>query len=188
LIAGVLLAAGESRRFGGQKLLEDWRGEPLVARAARCMLGGGLGEVVVVIPPLATMRAALHQLRVRLVENAEPRRGMGHSIALGIGALAPGAGAALLAVADQPLMDEQIISRLCAAYVRGAIVTPRYGSHPGNPRLFDRRYFAELQELAGDVGGQAVATAHPEAVIECLFPERSGLDIDRPEDLALLLG
>ena len=188
LIAGVLLAAGQSRRFGGKKLLESWRGEPLIARAARCMLGGGLSQVVVVIPEDTAMRAALSHLEMTLVENGEPERGIGHSIALGVGALPRSAEAAMLAVADQPLMDEQLIGQLCAAYVPGAIVTPRYGSHRGNPRLFDRRYFAELRELVGDVGGQAVAAAHPEAIIECVFQERSGLDVDRPEDLARLLG
>lgn len=186
MIGGVLLAAGESRRFGGQKLLEDWRGDTLVARAARCMLGGGLSMVVVVVPRHAAMREALSHLHLTLVENREPQRGIGHSIALGVGALPRSADAALLAVADQPLMDEQLIEQLCAAFVPGAIVTPRYGSHSGNPRLFDRRYFAELRKLVGDVGGQAVAAAHPEAVIECVFPERSGLDVDRPEDLTLL--
>jgi len=188
LIAGVLLAAGQSRRFGGKKLLESWRGEPLIARAARCMLDGGLRQVVVVIPEDTAMRAALSHLEMTLVENGEPERGIGHSIALGVGALPRSAEAAMLAVADQPLMDEQLIGQLCAAYVPGAIVTPRYGSHRGNPRLFDRRYFAELRELVGDVGGQAVAAAHPEAIIECVFQERSGLDVDRPEDLARLLG
>ena len=188
MIAGVLLGAGESRRFKGQKLLELWHGEALVARAARSMLGGGLSQVVVVIPKDPAMRAVLSHLQLTLVENREPERGIGHSIALGVGALPRSAEAALLAVADQPLMDEQLIRQLCAAYVPGAIVTPRYGSHPGNPRLFDRRYFAELKELVGDVGGQLVAAAHPEAVIECVLPERLGLDVDRPEDLFGLPG
>jgi molybdenum cofactor cytidylyltransferase len=188
LIAGVLLAAGESRRFGRQKLLELWSGEPLVARAARSLLDGGLSPIVVVIPPLAAIREALSHLELTLVVNAEPRRGISHSIALALAALPDSAGAALLAVADQPLMDAPLVARLCAAYVPGAIVTPRYGSHQGNPRLFDRGYFAELSRLAGDVGGQAVALAHPDSVIECDFPERSGLDLDRPEDISRIRG
>jgi CTP:molybdopterin cytidylyltransferase MocA len=186
LIAGVLLAAGESRRFGGQKLLEQWKGETLVARAARSMLSGGLDPVVVVVPPVLAIREALRHLELTLVENREPRRGISHSIALGVGSLGPGADAALLAVADQPLMDELLVARLCAAFVPGAIVAPRYGSHQGNPRLFDRSYFAELSGLSGDAGGQLVAAAHPEVVIECVFPEGSGLDVDRPVDFTRL--
>jgi molybdenum cofactor cytidylyltransferase len=188
LIAGVLLAAGESRRFARQKLLELWRGEPLVARAARSLRDGGLSPIVVVVPPVASVREALSHLEVALVVNAEPGRGISHSIALALAALPDSAAAALLAVADQPLMDAPLVARLCAAYVPGAIVTPRYGSHQGNPRLFDRRYFAELSQLEGDVGGHAVALSHPGAVIECVFPERSGLDLDRPEDINRILG
>lgn len=188
MIAGVLLAAGESRRFGRQKLLEPWDGEPLVARAARSLLEAGLSPIVVVIPALAAIREALSHLDLTLVENGEPGRGISHSIALAIGALPESAVAALLAVADQPLMDAPLVARLRAAYVPGAIVTPRYGSHPGNPRLFDRHYFGELRQLEGDVGGQAVAAAHPNAVIECVFPERYGLDVDRPQDIKPILG
>lgn len=187
MIAGVLLAAGQSQRFGRQKLLEPWGGEPLVVRAARSLLDGGLNPIVAVVPPLAAIRQALGQLEIRLVENAEPERGISHSIALAIAALPGSTAAALLAVADQPLMDASLVARLRAAYVPGSIVTSRYGSHSGNPRLFDRCYFGELSQLEGDIGGQAVAALHPEAVIECVFPERAGLDVDRPEDIDRIL-
>jgi molybdenum cofactor cytidylyltransferase len=188
LIAGVLLAAGESRRFGGQKLLESWHGEPLVGRAARCLVAAGLRPVVVVVGLQMAVREALADQDVDLVENAEPSRGIAHSISLGIGALPASSVAALLAVADQPFIDEHVIARLCAAFRTGAIVSPRFGSHAGNPRIFDRRFFAELARLSGDVGGQQVAAAHPEAVIECIFPEQFGLDLDRREDWPGLMG
>jgi CTP:molybdopterin cytidylyltransferase MocA len=67
-------------------------------------------------------------------------------------------------------------------------VEPRYGEHPGNPRIFDRRFFSELASLRADVGGQLVARAHPDAIVERTFPERVGMDIDRPEDWRRLLG
>jgi molybdenum cofactor cytidylyltransferase len=188
LIAAVLLAAGESNRFGGQKLLETWRGQPLIARAAGSLLGAGLRPVVVVVPPAKAFSEALKGQELVLIENHQPERGIGHSIALGIGGLPAGVAAALLAVADQPLMDEPLIKALCAAYVPGAIVAPRYGTHQGNPRIFDRLFFAELLRLDGDRGGQTVASAHRGQVIECSFPEEAGLDIDRPSDFQRLPG
>jgi len=187
MIAAVLLAAGESSRFGRPKLLERWKGDSLVARVARVLLGAGLRPVVVVVPPLPAFRAALRGLEVDIVENPEPARGIGRSVALGIAALPKAARAALVAVADQPLIDEAAIRRLCEAFGADRIVVPRYGSHPGNPRIFDRQFFPELAALRGDVGGQVVAAAHPDAVVECRFDERIGWDVDVPADWARLL-
>ncbi|MEO6796078.1 MAG: nucleotidyltransferase family protein [Candidatus Dormibacter sp.] len=188
MIAGVLLAAGDSRRFGRVKQLESWDGEPLMARAARSFIDAGLDPVVVVVPMLPAVRASLAGLPVSVVENRDPGRGIGRSIALGIGALPEGAPAALVGVADQPFVDAAVIRRLCAAFIPGRIVTPRYGAHGGNPRIFDRRFFPELVALGGDVGGQSVAATHPDAVLECDFAVRIGLDVDRPEDLERLRG
>lgn len=159
-----------------------------MARAARSFIDAGLDPVVVVVPMLPAVRASLAGLPVSVVENRDPGRGIGRSIALGIGALPEGAPAALVGVADQPFVDAAVIRRLCAAFIPGRIVTPRYGAHGGNPRIFDRRFFPELVALGGDVGGQSVAATHPDAVLECDFAVRIGLDVDRPEDLERLRG
>ena len=180
VIAGILLAAGTSRRYGRAKLLETWGDKSLLLRAAQAFKSADLSPLVVVVP--ADRRFSLAVSGFELIENHQPELGIGHSIALGIGALPPSAAAALIGVADQPLLDEHVIRRLCGAFLPGRIVVASYGGHPGNPRLFDRQFFPELAALTGDVGGQLVAAAHGEAVIEREFPERLGWDIDRPED------
>ncbi len=183
-IAGVLLAAGQSKRFGRQKLLEHWQGEPLIRRAARVFLSGGLAPVIAVISEDRGLDAALAGLSIRLVVNRQPELGISQSIKLGIEALPSHARAAAVGTSDQPLMTADVVERLCRSFRPGAIVVPCYGHVRGNPRVYDRRFFPELVELTGDTGGQPIAARHPEAVVEVKFPEVLGADVDTPEDWA----
>ncbi|HEY9288687.1 MAG TPA: nucleotidyltransferase family protein [Candidatus Dormibacteraeota bacterium] len=182
LIAGILLAAGEARRFGRQKLLESLDGVSLVRGAARRFLEAGLQPVVVVVSPDPRLRKALDGLDVQLVENQAAESGIAGSIALGVSALPASAQAVMIGVADQPHLTAQELSRLMAAHREGGITVARYDDHRGNPAIFDRPFFGELAQLSGDRGGQLVVAAHPEAVLEVSLPPMMGIDIDRPED------
>jgi molybdenum cofactor cytidylyltransferase len=182
LIAGILLAAGLSTRFGRQKLLQPYRGELLVRKTARCFLDAGLQPVVAVVSNAPAFGDALAGLPVTMVENPNPKDGVSSSIAIGLRALPDTSSAALIGVADQPYLTADAIQELLDAFLPGLIVVPRFGDHRGNPPVFDRRFFADLMELRGDRGGQAVVNAHPEAVIEVSLAEEIGADVDRPED------
>jgi molybdenum cofactor cytidylyltransferase len=188
LIAGILLAAGRSERYGKQKLLEAWRGESLIRHPARALLESGLAPVLVVVPEDPRFAEALDGLELQLIENPQAQLGISHSIGLGVRLLPGSASAALIAVADQPLLSGELVSQLLAAFKPGSIVAPRYGGEPGNPRVYDRRFFAELLELSGDVGGQVVCSRHPHAMIEIEMEPGLGVDIDRPEDWGRLPG
>jgi molybdenum cofactor cytidylyltransferase len=182
LIAGILLAAGQSTRFGRQKLLEPWRGEPLVRKAARCFLEAGLRPLVAVVSPDPRLVEALAGLPLTTVENAHPENGISSSIAIGLRALPETTDAALIGVGDQPYLTAEVILELVHAFSPGRIIVPRWGDHRGNPPVFDRRFFPELLALDGDRGGQSVIAAHSESVIEVPLPARLGDDIDRPEE------
>lgn len=182
LIAGILLAAGQSTRFGRQKLLEPWRGEPLVRKTARCFLEAGLRPLVAVVSLDPRLVDALAGLPLTTVENAHPEMGISSSIAIGLQALPETTDAALIGVADQPYLTAEAIEEIIGAFSPGRIIVPRWGDHRGNPPVFDRRFFPELLALDGDHGGQRVIAAHADAVIEVSFPARLGDDIDRPEE------
>jgi molybdenum cofactor cytidylyltransferase len=182
LIAGILLAAGRSSRFGGrQKLLQPWQGEPLVRRAARGLIDSNLAPVVAVVSSDPRFAEALANLPLTMVQNPEPEHGISQSIAIGVGALPAASEAVLIAVADQPYLSSDALGQLIRAFSPGRIVVPRYGNHRGNPPVFDRRFFPELLRLRGDRGGQVVIAAHPEAVSEVSLLATMGDDIDRPE-------
>jgi molybdenum cofactor cytidylyltransferase len=182
MIAGVLLAAGRSQRFGSQKLLESWQGEPLVRRSARTLIDAGLLPIIAVIQEDDRLREVLEGLGLTLAVNPEPESGVSGSIRRGIAALPAPTEAVLIAVADQPLLTAEAVRALLTAFRPGSIVAPRYGPVMGNPRLYDRVFFPELMKLEGDRGGQVLAIHHPQAVIEVALPDAMGQDVDHPDD------
>ena len=152
-------------------------------RAARSFLEAGLAPVIAVVSGDRRLADALAGLPVTIATNPQPERGINTSIEIGVGAVPGGTTAALIGVADQPLLTADAIARLVNAFVPGKIVEPRYGDHRGNPVIFDRRFFPELMRLKeADRGGQVVVAAYPEAVIEVELPASMGKDIDRPDD------
>jgi molybdenum cofactor cytidylyltransferase len=162
-------------------LLEDWDGEPLLRRAARALVDGGLKPIVVVISADPRLRVLLRDLPVTPAVNPAPEAGLSSSIRVGLEKV-PGSAAALIATADQPYLEAGQVRRLAAEFKPGRIVVSRYGQRTGNPQVFDQRFFAELGEITGDRGGRQVAERHPEAIVECLFERAVGEDIDTPED------
>jgi molybdenum cofactor cytidylyltransferase len=187
VIAGVVLAAGTSRRFGSQKLLAPVDGVPLVRRSVEKLLEASLDEVVVVIgSDAAAVGAALAGLGVRTTTNAAYASGMSSSLRVGVEALRPTTDAALVALADQLGVGPAIVDRLIERYRadRSPIVAPLYrGGVRGTPVLFDRSVFDELRAVSGDEGGRSVVARDPRRVALVEFAEEMPGDIDVPGDI-----
>jgi molybdenum cofactor cytidylyltransferase len=187
VIAGIVLAAGASRRFGSQKLLASVGGVPLVRRSVERLLEASLDEIVVVLGNNApAVGAALAGLRVRTITNAAYATGMSSSLRAGLEALRPTTEAALVALADQPGVGAEIVDALVERYraERASIVAPVYGGGVrGNPVLFDRSVFDELRAVAGDEGGRSVVARDPARVALVEFSDEMPGDIDVLGDL-----
>ncbi len=195
-VCGVLLAAGLSRRFGrrdGGKLLARWRGQPLVAHAARRLRDAGFAAIVVVtsrddggIAPV--IRTALRgaDLRLRFVRNPAPARGLGSSVRLGARAVPPGM-AMVFAHADMPAIRVATLRRIATmgATLRHCIVRPMVRGVPRNPVFFPADLRDELMRVPDAMGGKTVLQRHRSRVfdLEC-EPGDDLVDVDRPVDLA----
>jgi CTP:molybdopterin cytidylyltransferase MocA len=181
-IAGVLLAAGEGTRLGGPKALVEVAGTRLVDRGVALLREGGTAPVVVV-----TGAVDVPLLGVITVHNPDWQTGMASSLAAGLGAVPDSCAAAVIALVDQPLIGPDVVRRLVAAYLDGAVIAvASYGGRLRNPVLLARPEWAGVLEVStGDVGARSYLDAHPDLVtaVECGDISRPD-DIDTPEDLA----
>jgi molybdenum cofactor cytidylyltransferase len=180
VIAGVVLAAGLSRRMGQAKLLMPVGGRAIVRYAVESVLAGGVDSVWVVTgPDVEPIAAALAGLEVQIAVNPAPEEGQAGSLRAGIAALPASVDAVLVALGDQPSLAPTIIPALLAARRTSPklIVAPRYRDGQGNPVLFKREIFPELLRLTGDQGARPIIQKEPARV------EWVELDLPMPPDV-----
>jgi len=163
-VVGILLAAGSSMRFGGDKLLEPLpratddceAGTPIGVAACRHLAAAVSATLAVVRPSDAALATMLRNAGARVVECARAEEGMGASLACGVQS-APDADAWLIALADMPWIRPSTIRTLAAALSGGAdIVAPSYDGERGHPVGFAQRHYAALSALTGDEGARAI--------------------------------
>lgn len=195
-IAGIVLAAGESKRFGKPKQLLEWKGQPFVRAAAQTALRAGLAPVIVVTGSNADkVEAAIRDLDVVIARNEDWQSGQGSSIREGVYALTPaplpqgeGCGGAIFLLSDQPQVTTTVIQALREKHAEGLypIVAPMVIDRRGNPVLFDRVTFPDLTAIEGDTGGRAIFHKHR---VEYLPWHDEGLllDMDTPEQYERLI-
>lgn len=181
----IVLAAGESRRFGSTKQLAPHAGRALVAHATGAAESVcGRHTLLVAGNEWRNVAAACAELQGFLVVNTAFREGLSTSIRAGVASLPGVADAVLLMLADQPLVTESHLRTLVGKWRESpdSIVASAYADALGPPVIFPRRFFASLKALRGDRGAKPVIDTNSDCVIavECAAAAH---DIDRPEDL-----
>jgi molybdenum cofactor cytidylyltransferase len=193
-VAAVVLAAGQSRRMGSRnKLLIEIDGKAMARRAVEAALAARCAPVVVVTGHMREqVEAVLAGLPVRFVHNAAYAEGLSTSLKAGIEALPDTVDAAVVCLGDMPRVTGRLISSLIAAYnpTEGrSIVVPTHAGKRGNPVLWGRELFAEMREIAGDVGAKGLIGRHDDQLVEVEMGDDASLvDIDTPEALRAIAG
>lgn len=158
----VLMAAGISRRFGGDKLLKPFRGVPLYQLALAAIPGEAFSTVAVVSGTDEILSAG-EKLGFVPILNRKPEEGASLTIRLGLEALKErGVEAAMFLVADQPLLTWESVKEEIAFFLEepGLLAAMGHEERRGNPALFPGKYFSELLSLEGDQGGSVVLRRH----------------------------
>jgi len=184
-VAAVVLAAGESRRFGGAKQLAELDGRTVLEHVLALADAAGLAPIVAVVPVWLTRPQALDDERLHWVRNPHPERGMSHSLRLGFAALGPDTTAAVILLGDQPTVPPAVIAALLAARGEKPIVTTISDGRLSPPVLIEASHFDVVRQPSGDIGLREVLNDHPEwvAAVELAAPIA---DVDTVDDLRAL--
>ena len=189
-IRGILLAAGYSKRFGSNKLLQPLpagsphAGVPIAVAAARNLVEALPESIAVLRPRAQKLGQMLRDAGCNTVVCKNAAEGMGTSLAAGVRASAEADGW-VLALADMPFLRPETIRVIAKAISDGAaIAAPAYRGERGHPVGFARRFLDELSALHGDQGARELLAQHRD-LIKLYEVEDAGVlrDIDKPSDL-----
>ncbi|MBB5804351.1 nicotine blue oxidoreductase [Saccharothrix ecbatanensis] len=184
-VAGLLLAAGAGRRFGGPKALVSHGGVLWVDRAAGVLRDAGCSPVVVVLGASASSvraRAALDGCVV--VDNAEWATGMGSSLRAGLAALTGTDAAAVVVLpVDTPGVTVAAVERFRELATPTALARASYDGTPGHPVLIGSEHWPGVSASAtGDAGARDYLRTHSTLDVPC-GDVADGADVDHPGDL-----
>jgi molybdenum cofactor cytidylyltransferase len=186
-LAGVVLAAGESRRMGRPKQLLPFGERTILERVVDTLLIAGVGEVIVVLGHLAEhVRTVLGDRSVHVVVNEAYREGMLSSVKCGVRVISAEPDAVLFVLGDQPYIESVVVSEVIHAYRAGeaGIVIPRYNGKKGHPIIINLpRYREFILNLPAHVGLNVLMQEHDDDVRYIdMVTEDIIHDIDVPED------
>jgi molybdenum cofactor cytidylyltransferase len=182
---GLLLAAGQSRRFGANKLLQPLDdGTPMVVASLRHLQAVVADSIAVVNDPQGEVATLLAAEGVRLVENARAHEGLGTSIACGVAAC-PDAQGWIIALGDMPYIPEPVIQAVVSGLEQGAdIIAPLYREQRGHPVGFAARHAGALMRLQADEGARIIISENPDSLTLIDVHDRAVvLDVDSPAAL-----
>lgn len=183
-IGCIIMASGEGRRFGSNKLVAEFQGKTLIQRILDTT--EGLFEKRVVVTRSLEVKNLCEKQNVQVVFHSMPHRN--DTVRLGVETMEE-MDACIFCPSDQPLLCKESLERLRKSFEmqRKGIHRLVFKNREGTPILFGKEYFEELKRLPQKCGGSYVIKKYPYSVekVSVLY-EYELMDVDTPEELGKL--
>lgn len=192
-IAGIVMAAGQSTRMGVvNKLLAKVDGKTMISHTVEALHTSGAAPIIVVTGHEAErIKEELKGFDVIFAHNSSYIDGLSTSLRTGIRNVPDDCNAAIISLGDMPSVKSTHIKLLIEAYSADtgrSICAPTWNGERGNPVLWANRFFAEMEEIEGDVGAKQLIINNSELVYEVTMPDNGiMIDIDSPEMLTKII-
>ncbi len=192
--AGIILAAGESKRLGEPKQLLPLGGRFLIEWVLGAALESDLDRIVLVLGCehkriRRSLLAWTGHPKCEVLVNSAYRDGLSTSLKAGVARIQNDCFSAMFLLGDQPMLDAAHINLLLKKFAQSekSICVPTHGGTRGNPTLFASAFYPAILNLTGDRGAREVIAAHPDQVLAVEVPDPVVfLDIDRRVDAELI--
>lgn len=188
-LACVLLAAGESARFGSPKQIAKVNDKPMLVTSLKKIEASNIDSVFVALGGNCKLVEAVLPRETEIIKVENWQRGIGKSIAHSVRHVADaGFTHALIALSDQVAITTDAYNQLLEMSEANpkAIVAAKYAGIIGAPCIFPKTFFDELRLMDNDKGARSLLKQYSEYLLEVSIPE-AGIDIDTPQELALWL-
>lgn len=191
-IASVVLAAGLSSRMENKnKLLENLNGSPVLHHVLNAIEDSNIVETIVVLGHESEkVESTLKGYELKSVYNALYMSGIGSSIKAGVESVSDTMDGVVIILGDMPGLTPEILDSLMGNFdpEKGKeICVPTYKNQAGNPVLWSKRFFPELCNLKGDIGGRLLLNDFTECIVQCpVHLDTIHQDIDTQEQLLLM--
>ena len=192
MIAGLILAAGESRRMGRDKALLTYHGRSFLETIINNLGAAGIEKVTVVLGHHAeSIQRAVNLAGVRVVVNHDYQRGQTSSLQLGLAAAAADSPeAVMLCLVDHPAVSTEVITALSKRFesTRPPVLIPTDEGQRGHPVVISQALFPELLALPPEEPANTVIRKYRDATQFVEVADRGILlDVDDPESYERLV-
>jgi molybdenum cofactor cytidylyltransferase len=178
-VAGLVLAAGGSRRLGRPKQLLPYNGATLLDHTVATARACEFDQLIVAVGGESEkVRARVNLAGAEVVVNSGFGAGCSSSIAVAMEALHPATDVLVLMLGDQPGVLPATVRVLLAARGGAPIAVCRYEDGRGHPFAFGREVFGDLRDLHGDKAVWRMLDEREEDVEEVPVAGRVPLDVD----------
>lgn len=186
MICAIVLAAGQSKRMGVQKLLLPFGGKTVISHIVDQLIESSVDEIYVVIGCQAErISSELSDRSVSLVNNHNYKSGMLSSVRCGLNAIPQQCKTVLVALGDQPSITSRLIDQMLQTFAstERQILVPLYDNKRGHPIIFSSAYRDEILTQYDDIGLRGLLRTHKDDIFELPVQTPGVLsDMDYPED------